>query len=71
MFSTPRKYLCVELNWDGQLVREVQRAAPKDAEVHFTGICGDLPSIADLLETFTKILQGKALERQGWKMEAW
>ncbi|MEJ2183828.1 MAG: 2-oxoglutarate ferredoxin oxidoreductase subunit alpha [Nitrospirota bacterium] len=71
LFSTPRKYLCVELNWDGQLVREVQRAAPKDAEVHFTGICGDLPSIADLLETFTKILQGKALERQGWKMEAW
>jgi len=70
-FSRRTKYLAVELNWDGQLVREVQRAAPKDAEVHFLGTCGDLPTIPDLLETFEKILRNQPLARKGWVLEAW
>ena len=45
LFKANAKYLVVELDWDGQLVREVQRAAPKDSKVHFLGICGDLPAI--------------------------
>jgi 2-oxoglutarate ferredoxin oxidoreductase subunit alpha len=70
-FSRRAKYLAVELNWDGQLVREVQRAAPKDAKVHFLGTCGDLPTIPDLLETFEKILRNQPLARKGWVLEAW
>jgi 2-oxoglutarate ferredoxin oxidoreductase subunit alpha len=70
-FSTATKYLSVELNWDGELVREVQRAAVKDSEVHFLGTCGDLPTIPDLIETFEKILRNQPLERKGWTLEVW
>ena len=71
LFAVKTKYLAVELNWDGQMVREIQRAAPKDADVHFLGICGDLPAQADLLETFENVLKNKPLSRKGWKLEAW
>ena len=71
LFTRKTKYLSLELNWDGQLVREIQRATPKDAAVHFLGICGELPSQSDLMETFEKILTGRPLSRAGWKLEAW
>lgn len=71
LFNLKTKYLSVELNWDGQLVREVQRAVSKDSEVHFLGSCGDLPTIPDLLETFEKILKNQPLQRKGWELEAW
>ena len=70
-FTRKTKYLSVELTWDGQLVREVQRAAPKDSQVNFLGTCGDLPTIPDLLETFEKLLKDQPLERKGWELEAW
>jgi 2-oxoglutarate ferredoxin oxidoreductase subunit alpha len=70
-FDLQTKYLSVELNWDGQLVREVQRATPDGSEVHFLGTCGDLPTVPGLIETFEKILKGQPLERQGWVLEAW
>jgi 2-oxoglutarate ferredoxin oxidoreductase subunit alpha len=70
-FTQTTKYLSVELNWDGQLVREIQRAVPKDSEVHFLGSCGDLPTISDLIETFEKVIENKPLERKGWELEAW
>ena len=70
-FTAKAKYLAVELNWDGQLVREVQRTTPCDSEVHFLGTCGDLPTVDNLLETFSKILKGQPLERKGWVQEAW
>jgi 2-oxoglutarate ferredoxin oxidoreductase subunit alpha len=70
-FSLKTRYLAVELNWDGQLVREVQRAVSCDSEVHFLGTCGDLPTVTNLLETFNKILNGQPLERKGWVQEAW
>jgi len=71
LFSKRAKYLSVELNWDGELVREVQRAVPKDSEVHFLGTCGDLPTTPDLIETFVKLLQNEPLERKGFILEAW
>ena len=70
-FTAKAKYLAVELNWDGQLVREVQRVVPCDSEVHFLGTCGDLPTVTNLMETFSKILKGQPLERKGWIQEAW
>ena len=71
LFDLKTKYLSIELNWDGQLVREVQRAVSKDSEVHFLGTCGDLPTIPDLLETFEKILKNQPLQRKGWELEVW
>jgi 2-oxoglutarate ferredoxin oxidoreductase subunit alpha len=70
-FTKKTKYLTVELNWDGELVREVRRAAPKDSEVHFVGTCGDLPTTPDLMETFEKLLKNEPLKRKGWVLEAW
>jgi 2-oxoglutarate ferredoxin oxidoreductase subunit alpha len=70
-FRKKTNYLTVELNWDGQLVREVQRAVPKGAQVHFLGICGELPTIANLIETFENILKGQPLHRRDWQMEVW
>jgi len=70
-FKQNTKYLTVELNWDGELVREVQRAVPKDSEVHFLGSCGDLPAVTDLIETFEKLLKDEPLTRKGWELEAW
>jgi 2-oxoglutarate ferredoxin oxidoreductase subunit alpha len=70
-FVRKAKYLVVELNWDGQLVREVQRAANKDSGVHFMGTCGDLPTISDLNEAFEKLLKNQPLRRKGWEVEEW
>ncbi|MBI5379221.1 MAG: 2-oxoglutarate ferredoxin oxidoreductase subunit alpha [Nitrospirae bacterium] len=71
LFRASATYLSVELNYDGQLVREVQRAAPKDSEVHFLGKCGELPKVSELLEAFRTLAGGKALARIGWELEAW
>jgi len=70
-FDRSTKYLVVELNWDGQLVREVQRAVPKDSQVHFLGSCGDLPTLPALIEAFEKILKNEPLTRKGWELEEW
>ena len=70
-FSKKSIYLSVELNYDGQMVREVQRVAPKDSEIHFFGKCGELPTVAELHGTFDKLLNGEPLNRIGWEREAW
>ena len=71
LFSRKTNYLVVEFNYDGELVREVQRAAPSESRVNFLGICGELPSVALLHETFDKLLNNEPLQRQGWETEAW
>jgi 2-oxoglutarate ferredoxin oxidoreductase subunit alpha len=71
LFKRKATYLSMELNYDGQMVREIERAAPKDSEIHFYGKCGELPTVAELHEVFNKLLQGQPLERKGWEMEAW
>ena len=71
LFRTKTTYLSVELNYDGQLVREIQRACPKDSEVHFLGQCGELPKIQDLLDVFQRLLDGKTISPVEWQREAW
>lgn len=71
LFKNKATYLSVELNYDGQMVREVQRAAPRDSAVHFFGKCGELPTVAELSEVFDKLLNGEPPRRSGWETEAW
>lgn len=71
IFTKTAKYLSVELNYDGQLVREVQRAMPKGSEVHFMGKCGELPTVAELMELIEALLKGQPLKAKPWEMEAW
>jgi 2-oxoglutarate ferredoxin oxidoreductase subunit alpha len=71
LFKRKAVYLSVELNYDGQMVREIQRAAPRDSEIHFYGKCGELPTVGELHRVFEKLLSGQPLARDGWEMEAW
>jgi 2-oxoglutarate ferredoxin oxidoreductase subunit alpha len=66
-FSRSVEYLVVELNIEGQLVREVERAAGRKA--HFIGTCGDLPAHSELIEAVDCILKGQPLKPQQWKRE--
>jgi 2-oxoglutarate ferredoxin oxidoreductase subunit alpha len=68
LFSRDAEYFVVELNTDGQLVREVERASGKKAR--FLGTCGDLPTVAELSEAINHILNGRPLVGQQWKREA-
>ena len=64
--------MTVELNFDGQLVREVQRCVPCDSNVYFFGKCGELPSVAELMMQVKQILAGKPLiKSNNWEWEAW
>ncbi len=71
LFQRPARYLTLELNWDGQLVREVRRAAGPGSKIHFLGRCGELPRVGELVETAETLLRGGALARRGWDLEAW
>ncbi len=71
LFDKKTKYLSVELNYDGQLVREIQRACPKDSQVHFLGKCGELPTVAELVDTFQALLEGKPMAPVYWEREGW
>ncbi len=71
LFKRKAKYLSVELNYDGQLVREVQRACPKGSEVHFLGQCGELPEIKTLLGVYKDLLDGRPISAVKWEREAW
>ena len=71
LFKRKATYLSVELNYDGQMVREVQRAMPCDSNVHFYGKCGELPSVEELHAVFDKLIKGETLKRNGWETEAW
>lgn len=70
-FRRSAKYLSVELNYDGQLVREVQRAIPKGSEAHFLGRCGELPKVAELIDAARTLMNDQPLESITWKREAW
>jgi len=71
LFKRKATYLSVELNYDGQMVREVQRAMPCDSSVHFYGKCGELPSVEELHDVFDKLIKGETLKRNAWETEAW
>ncbi|GBF33314.1 2-oxoglutarate oxidoreductase alpha subunit [Desulfocucumis palustris] len=72
LYHRKTNYLVVELNYDGQLVREVQRCVPTGSNVHFFGKCGELPSVAEMLLQIKQILNGEPLVRSdNWEWEAW
>jgi 2-oxoglutarate/2-oxoacid ferredoxin oxidoreductase subunit alpha len=48
LFGRDARYLVCELNYDGQLVREVMRAAPDKRKVHFMGKSGELHTVAEV-----------------------
>jgi 2-oxoglutarate ferredoxin oxidoreductase subunit alpha len=49
LFARDARYLVCELNYDGQLVREVMRAAPDKRRVHFMGKSGELHTVAEVV----------------------
>lgn len=71
LFGRQAHYLVVELNWDGQLVHEVRRAAAPGSRVSFLGKCGELPRQAELADAVATLAGGGRLERRGWELEAW
>jgi len=71
LFARRARYLSVELNWDGQLVREVQRAMAPGSSAHFLGKCGELPTVAELVDAAGALQRGERLHRRGWETEAW
>jgi 2-oxoglutarate ferredoxin oxidoreductase subunit alpha len=71
LFKKKSIYLSVELDYDGQMVREVERAAPCDSDIHFFGKCGELPTVVELHEIFDKLLKNEPLKPEGWEKEVW
>jgi 2-oxoglutarate ferredoxin oxidoreductase subunit alpha len=71
LFDQSTKYLSVELNFEGQLVKEIQRATPAGSEVHFYGKCGELPSVAELVGAMESVLKDEKIKTEQWKSEAW
>ncbi len=49
LFERDARYLVCELNYDGQLVREVMRAAPDKRKVHFMGKSAELHTVAEVV----------------------
>jgi 2-oxoglutarate ferredoxin oxidoreductase subunit alpha len=49
LYAADRHYVVCELNYDGQLVREVMRAAPDKAKVHFMGKSAELHTVAEVV----------------------
>jgi len=49
LFERDSRYLVCELNYDGQLVREVMRAAPDKRKVHFMGKSAELHTVAEVV----------------------
>ncbi|HET8576483.1 MAG TPA: 2-oxoglutarate ferredoxin oxidoreductase subunit alpha [Methylomirabilota bacterium] len=49
LFEEDRHYVVCELNYDGQLVREVMRAAPDRRKVHFMGKSAELHTVAEVV----------------------
>ena len=48
LFTRDARYLVCELTYDGQLVREVMRAAPDKRNVHFMGKSAELHTVAEV-----------------------
>jgi len=57
LFERDASYLVCELNYDGQLVREVMRAAPDKHKVHFMGKSAELHTVAEVQAGLTGISQ--------------
>jgi 2-oxoglutarate/2-oxoacid ferredoxin oxidoreductase subunit alpha len=53
LFSRDVRYLVCELNYDGQLIREVMRAVPDKSKVHFMGKSAELHTVTELVRPST------------------
>ena len=49
LYARDVPYVVCELNYDGQLVREVMRAAPDKKKVHFMGKSAELHTVAEVV----------------------
>jgi 2-oxoglutarate ferredoxin oxidoreductase subunit alpha len=49
LYARDARYVVCELNYDGQLVREVMRAAPDKRQVHFMGKSAELHTVAEVI----------------------
>ena len=71
LFKRDTNYLVVELNFEGQLVREVKRAVPDGDKVHFYGKCGELPETDDLISKAKQIINGEKIKGARFETECW
>ena len=56
LFSRDVRYLVCELNYDGQLVREVMRAVPDKSKVHFMGKSAELHTVNELVQALDGVM---------------
>jgi 2-oxoglutarate/2-oxoacid ferredoxin oxidoreductase subunit alpha len=61
LFSRDVPYVVCELNYDGQLVREVQRAAPARDRVHFMGKSAELHTVEEVLRALDGVTKGQGI----------
>lgn len=61
LFARDVRYLACELNYDGQLVREMQRAAPDKHKVQFFGKTAELHTVAEVTAAVEALVQGAPL----------
>ncbi len=59
LFQRDVPYVVCELNYDGQLVREVQRAAPDKRKVHFMGKAAELHTVAEVATALGPVAAGQ------------
>jgi 2-oxoglutarate ferredoxin oxidoreductase subunit alpha len=64
LFERDASYLVCELNYDGQLVREVMRAAPDKNKVHFMGKSAELHTVAEVCAGLEGIAQAGRMPPQ-------
>jgi 2-oxoglutarate ferredoxin oxidoreductase subunit alpha len=61
LFGRDVRYLVCELNYDGQLVREVMRAAPDKAKVHFMGKSAELHTVGEVVQALEGVVKQQRL----------
>jgi 2-oxoglutarate ferredoxin oxidoreductase subunit alpha len=57
LYARDARYVVCELNYDGQLVREVMRAAPDKHQVHFMGKSAELHTVAEVVAGLTGVAE--------------
>jgi 2-oxoglutarate ferredoxin oxidoreductase subunit alpha len=61
LYAADRHYVVCELNYDGQLVREVARSAPDSGKVHFMGKSAELHTVAEVVAGLTGVARSGKL----------
>jgi 2-oxoglutarate ferredoxin oxidoreductase subunit alpha len=61
LFAHDAHYVVCELNYDGQLVREVQRAAPDKRKVHFAGKVAELHTVSEVAAMLESVAGGRGM----------